>query len=149
MLQLVCACCCCVYGPCVLCSVLKCSMSPCRLADTVSNTSVTFVGGTHGVGLPLVEYPQLDFKITNFFALGSPVAMFLTIRGVEHLSRDFQLPTCKNMFNIFHPFDPVAYRLEPLINPDIQHRPVLMPHHKGRKRLHLGELLFAANLVKQ
>ena len=32
-----------------------------------------------------------------------------------------------------------AYRLEPLINPAVVNvKPVLMPHHKGRKRLHLG-----------
>ena len=32
-----------------------------------------------------------------------------------------------------------AYRLEPLVNPSASHvKPVLMPHHKGRKRLHLG-----------
>lgn len=118
-------------------------ISSCRLVENTSNTNVIYVGGLQGVGLPLVRYPQLDFRIANFFALGSPVAMFLTIRGLEHLSRDFQLPTCPNMFNIFHPYDPVAYRMEPLINPDIKKRPVQMPHHKGRKRLHLGKLALA------
>ena len=34
--------------------------------------------------------------------------------------------------------DPVAYRIEPLIVPDLDLKPVLIPHHKGRKRLHLG-----------
>uniref|UniRef100_A0A4W4GH15 DDHD domain-containing protein n=1 Tax=Electrophorus electricus TaxID=8005 RepID=A0A4W4GH15_ELEEL len=33
--------------------------------------------------------------------------------------------------------DPVAYRIEPMILPDIDLEPVLIPHHKGRKRLHL------------
>ena len=110
----------------------------CRLVESASNTQVGYVSGLQGVGFPLVQYPQLNFPVAKFFALGSPIAMFLTIRGVEHLSRDFQLPTCPSLFNIFHPFDPVAYRLEPLINPDIKQKPVLMPHHKGRKRLHLG-----------
>lgn len=111
-----------------------------RLAEGTSNTHVPFVGGLQGVGLPLVQYPQLDFQVAHFFALGSPIAMFLTIRGLENLGRDFCLPTCPAMFNIFHPYDAVAYRMEPLINPDIKRRPVLMPHHKGRKRLHLGML---------
>jgi phospholipase DDHD2 len=31
----------------------------------------------------------------------------------------------------------VAYRLEPLIDPKWTVSPVLLPHHKGRKRLHL------------
>uniref|UniRef100_A0A8C4YQA1 SEC23-interacting protein n=1 Tax=Gopherus evgoodei TaxID=1825980 RepID=A0A8C4YQA1_9SAUR len=33
--------------------------------------------------------------------------------------------------------DPVAYRVEPMIIPDLDIKPVLIPHHKGRKRLHL------------
>lgn len=36
-------------------------------------------------------------------------------------------------------FDPVAYRIEPMIlPPDLDVPPMLMPHHKGRKRMHLG-----------
>jgi hypothetical protein len=42
-------------------------------------------------------------------------------------------------FNIFHPFDPIAYRVEGLIKPEygLTMRPVTIPHHKGRKRMHL------------
>lgn len=32
----------------------------------------------------------------------------------------------------------MAYRIEPMIMPDLDLKPVLIPHHKGRKRLHLG-----------
>ncbi|XP_053125214.1 phospholipase DDHD2-like [Hemicordylus capensis] len=35
-------------------------------------------------------------------------------------------------------FDPVAYRIEPLIVSDVEFEPMLLPHHKGRKRMHLG-----------
>lgn len=39
---------------------------------------------------------------------------------------------------IFNRFDPVAYRCEPLINPNlINVKPVVIAHHKGRKRMHL------------
>ncbi|XP_039188918.1 phospholipase DDHD2 isoform X3 [Crotalus tigris] len=34
-------------------------------------------------------------------------------------------------------FDPVAYRIEPMIVPDVEFEPMLLPHHKGRKRMHL------------
>ncbi|XP_038641051.1 phospholipase DDHD2-like [Scyliorhinus canicula] len=34
-------------------------------------------------------------------------------------------------------FDPVAYRIEPMIVPDLELEPMLIPHHKGRKRMHL------------
>lgn len=43
-------------------------------------------------------------------------------------------PVCLLLFQL----DPVAYRIEPLILPDLDLKPVLIPHHKGRKRLHLG-----------
>ena len=35
-------------------------------------------------------------------------------------------------------YDPVAYRIEPMILPDDDLEPMLIPHHKGRKRMHLG-----------
>lgn len=64
--------------------------------------------------------------------------MFVTVRGVDALGLDFKLPTTEHFFNIFHPYDPVAYRIEALVNPDLASvRPVLVPHHKGRKRMHL------------
>lgn len=46
-------------------------------------------------------------------------------------------PVCLLLFQL----DPVAYRIEPLILPDLDLKPVLIPHHKGRKRLHLGTAL--------
>ena len=65
--------------------------------------------------------------------------MFVTCRGVRGLSKNFKLPTCPAMFNIYHPYDPIAYRIEPHIDPSLCNlKPVLMPHHKGRKRMHLG-----------
>lgn len=64
--------------------------------------------------------------------------MFVTIRGIDKLGLDFRLPTCPGFYNIFHPYDPVAYRIEALVNADLSGvRPVLIPHHKGRKRMHL------------
>ncbi|XP_042328742.1 phospholipase DDHD2 isoform X1 [Sceloporus undulatus] len=83
------------------------------------------------------NYPQLIYKPQIFFAFGSPIGMFLTVRGVNRIDPDYRLPTCKGFFNVFHPFDPVAYRIEPLIVPDVEFEPMLLPHHKGRKRMHL------------
>lgn len=90
-----------------------------------------------GTGQVSVVYHALDFEPINFFALGSPIGMFLTVRGLEKIEETYQLPTCKGFFNIYHPLDPVAYRIEPMILPDMDFKPVLVPHHKGRKRLHL------------
>ncbi|BET02057.1 Sec-23 interacting protein P125 [Nesidiocoris tenuis] len=94
--------------------------------------------GTQGAGQPLINYPQLEFNPKAFFAFGSPIGMFVTVRGIENLGEDFRFPTCPRFFNIFHPNDPVAYRTEALIcNEMAQVPPVLIPHHKGRKRMHL------------
>uniref|UniRef100_A0A8C3Q248 DDHD domain containing 2 n=1 Tax=Chrysolophus pictus TaxID=9089 RepID=A0A8C3Q248_CHRPC len=89
------------------------------------------------LGQVSANYPQLLYKPTIFFAFGSPIGMFLTVRGVKRINPDYSLPTCKGFFNIFHPFDPVAYRIEPMIVPDLEFEPMLLPHHKGRKRMHL------------
>uniref|UniRef100_A0A3B4T4T1 DDHD domain containing 1b n=1 Tax=Seriola dumerili TaxID=41447 RepID=A0A3B4T4T1_SERDU len=67
-----------------------------------------------------VAVPALRFKVENFFCMGSPLAVFLALRGIRPGNNGVQdhiLPTtiCKRLFNIFHPTDPVAYRLEPLI----------------------------------
>ncbi|NXW07449.1 DDHD2 Phospholipase, partial [Fregetta grallaria] len=92
-----------------------------------------------GLGQVSANYPQLNYKPTIFFAFGSPIGMFLTVRGVKRINPNYSLPTCKGFFNIFHPFDPVAYRIEPMIIPDLEFEPMLLPHHKGRKRMHLGK----------
>jgi len=60
----------------------------------------------------MVRYPQLVFRPCNFFALGSPIAMFLTVRGVDCLGEDFRLPTCPGFFNIFHPVNQDLFRAD-------------------------------------
>jgi hypothetical protein len=50
--------------------------------------------------------------------LGSSLAVILMIRNQRKpLSADFTLNGCSRVFNIFHPYDPVAYRIEPLLDP--------------------------------
>lgn len=46
---------------------------------------------------------MLDFEPDIFFALGSPIGVFLTVRGVEKIDESYRLPTCKGFFNIYHP----------------------------------------------
>ncbi|XP_054617122.1 phospholipase DDHD1b [Dunckerocampus dactyliophorus] len=70
--------------------------------------------------LSCVAVPALKFKVENFFCMGSPLAVFLALRGIRPGNNGIQdhiLPTtiCNRLFNIFHPTDPVAYRLEPLV----------------------------------
>nr|XP_020450202.1 phospholipase DDHD2 isoform X3 [Monopterus albus] len=84
-----------------------------------------------------IDYPQLAFHPQMFFAFGSPIGMFLTVRGLKHIDPSYTFPTCKSFYNIYHPYDPVAYRIEPMIVSDVDLEPMLIPHHKGRKRMHL------------
>ena len=69
------------------------------------------------------RWPQLPFEVENLFAVGSPLAMFLTVRGdilADPFPRgapDYRFPGGAHLFNVFHPADPVAYRFEPLLDP--------------------------------
>ncbi|XP_021694176.1 uncharacterized protein LOC5564210 isoform X2 [Aedes aegypti] len=112
--------------------------TPRPLAHKCCQQQINYEVGPAGTGQPFIAYPQLLFNPKKFFALGSPIGMFVTVRGIDTLGLDFKLPTCEGFFNIFHPYDPVAYRIEALVNPELSVlRPVLIPHHKGRKRMHL------------
>uniref|UniRef100_A0A3B4UKV8 DDHD domain containing 2 n=1 Tax=Seriola dumerili TaxID=41447 RepID=A0A3B4UKV8_SERDU len=84
-----------------------------------------------------IDYPQLAFHPQTFFAFGSPIGMFLTVRGLKRIDPNYTFPTCKSFYNIYHPYDPVAYRIEPMIISEVDLEPMLIPHHKGRKRMHL------------
>ncbi|XP_057364485.1 phospholipase DDHD2-like isoform X2 [Daphnia carinata] len=102
------------------------------------DSTVSYTIGLAGTGQPSISYPLLDFHPAAFYALGSPTAMFVTVRGIDRLGEDFVLPTCPKFYNIFHPYDPVAYRFETLIDVNMVNvPPVLIPHHKGRKRMHI------------
>lgn len=107
---------------------------------------------------PYIKYTKLIFKVDTFFAVGSPLGVFLALRNVrigigkgqEYWDEENiieEMPACRQMFNIFHPFDPVAYRVEPLICKEYtSKRPVIIPYHKGGKRLHIGLQEFAEDL---
>lgn len=90
---------------------------------------------------------SFDFKCEEFFCLGSPIALFQMLKGKTisgrrsvypspppnastrypaYSSTEFGLndsrsivssPNCGQLYNIFHPSDPVSYRMEPLISP--------------------------------
>uniref|UniRef100_A0A7N0UND7 DDHD domain-containing protein n=1 Tax=Kalanchoe fedtschenkoi TaxID=63787 RepID=A0A7N0UND7_KALFE len=108
---------------------------------------------------PFIRYTKLEFKVDTFFAVGSPLGVFLALRNIrlgigrgqdywEEENINEEMPACRRMFNIFHPFDPVAYRLEPLVCKEyLTQRPVLIPYHKGGKRLHIGLQEFAEDIA--
>jgi DDHD domain len=99
----------------------------------------------------ITDYPQLDFEVDNAFMLGSPIPVFLMIRNQRNpLSVDHTLRGCPRVFNIFHPYDPVSYRIEPLLDPrnaDID--PKIMTHWNGGFRFQYQTKRLWEKLVNQ
>ncbi|XP_043281556.1 protein retinal degeneration B isoform X2 [Venturia canescens] len=62
---------------------------------------------------------KLDFDVSEFFMFGSPLALVLAYRKISltgEKSNDIPRPLVNQVYNLFHPTDPVAVRLEPLIS---------------------------------
>eukprot|EP00011_Vannellida_sp_DIVA3-517-6-12_P009089 CAMPEP_0114607478 /NCGR_PEP_ID=MMETSP0168-20121206/2089_1 /TAXON_ID=95228 ORGANISM="Vannella sp., Strain DIVA3 517/6/12" /NCGR_SAMPLE_ID=MMETSP0168 /ASSEMBLY_ACC=CAM_ASM_000044 /LENGTH=393 /DNA_ID=CAMNT_0001818357 /DNA_START=17 /DNA_END=1195 /DNA_ORIENTATION=- len=79
--------------------------------------------------------PQLGFCVHNLFMIGSPLGMFVTVRGYD-AGETNRLPACRNIFNLYHPNDPVAYRLEPWIDDSLADlEPVTLPAFKSLQKV--------------
>ncbi|CAL7947664.1 unnamed protein product [Xylocopa violacea] len=60
---------------------------------------------------------KLDFEVGEFFMFGSPLALVLAYRKISsEKSSNIRRPLVNQVYNLFHPTDPVAARLEPLIS---------------------------------
>ncbi|KAI9146320.1 DDHD domain-containing protein [Paraphysoderma sedebokerense] len=72
------------------------------------------------------EWVKLNFIPSFLFMMGSPFANCILLRN--HEITDYKLPKETRAFNIFHPFDPLAYRMEPLYNTAFKNiAPVTLP----------------------
>ena len=60
------------------------------------------------------ESPRLDFSVSQLFLWGSPLAAYLSVKDAGFQAGKFTLPGELEVFNIYHPHDPVAFRIEPL-----------------------------------
>eukprot|EP00062_Callorhinchus_milii_P021655 gi/632978608/ref/XP_007906008.1/ PREDICTED: membrane-associated phosphatidylinositol transfer protein 2 [Callorhinchus milii] len=60
---------------------------------------------------------RFDFEVTDFFLFGSPLGLVLALRKTVIPSLDVSQvrPACQQVYNLFHPADPSASRLEPLL----------------------------------
>jgi len=65
------------------------------------------------------QTPKLSFTPGALFTMGSPTGLFLHVADSAP-EESFALPGGTRFFNIFHPLDPVAYRIEPLIKEDLE-----------------------------
>ncbi|KAL7268655.1 hypothetical protein RUND412_008715 [Rhizina undulata] len=89
----------------------------------------------------------LEFDVENFFCLGSPIGLFEMLKGntisarspppisskfpPSPLPQSVSAPKCAQLFNIFHPTDPISYRLEPLVSTAMSElKPQPLPYTK-------------------
>ncbi|KAG7666183.1 uncharacterized protein J8A68_000279 [[Candida] subhashii] len=82
---------------------------------------------------------KLNFDVDALFLVGSPVGMFKLLEGKNIIgdptttstqlsTHQFASPQCNRLYNVFHPSDPVSYRIEPLICPSFAHlKPEAIP----------------------
>eukprot|EP00051_Salpingoeca_urceolata_P002511 m.50895 g.50895 ORF g.50895 m.50895 type:complete len:1039 (+) comp12182_c0_seq1:107-3223(+) len=60
---------------------------------------------------------SLRFVVADFFSLGSPIGLQL-LQGQRAVSEQLPPPHCRQLYNIFQPTDPLAFRIEPQLAPD-------------------------------
>ncbi|CAL8247714.1 unnamed protein product [Merluccius merluccius] len=60
---------------------------------------------------------KFDFEVSDFFLFGSPLGLVLALRktAIPVLDVAQLRPACQQLYNLFHPADPSASRLEPLL----------------------------------
>ncbi|KAH8420110.1 hypothetical protein KR009_005936 [Drosophila setifemur] len=59
---------------------------------------------------------KLDFDVCDFFMFGSPLSVVLAARKLHDSKAALARPNCHHVYNLFHPTDPIASRLEPLLS---------------------------------
>ncbi|CAB3223280.1 unnamed protein product [Arctia plantaginis] len=63
------------------------------------------------------NHVKLEFEVSDFFTFGSPLSLILASRKIsDDKVRDIMKPPVQQVFNLFHPTDPVGSRLEPLLS---------------------------------
>ncbi|XP_071030283.1 membrane-associated phosphatidylinositol transfer protein 2-like isoform X2 [Oncorhynchus clarkii lewisi] len=92
------------------------SLSPC-LSSLHSSVLRTDSGSRRSSGSTMLEGGRLDFEVADFFLFGSPLGLVLALRKTVVPSIDVSAlrPACQQLYNLFHPADPSASRLEPLL----------------------------------
>lgn len=68
------------------------------------------------------------------FCVGSPLAVFIIMRGADRCPVIPNKDKVERIYNIFHPYDPIAYRLEPLFHENYRYiRPLkLFSYHDSK-----------------
>lgn len=91
------------------------------------------IAGRRAIHTPPTESPFFSESMDDPF-LGAPSTQSdaaAADKDTEILSITVSSPKCRQLFNIFHPADPIAYRIEPLITPAMAClKPQALPYTK-------------------
>ncbi|XP_055385938.1 protein retinal degeneration B isoform X2 [Condylostylus longicornis] len=63
-----------------------------------------------------IKIKKLDFEVNDFFMFGTPLAVMLAFRRIREPRYNITKPNCQQVYNMFHPTDPAASRIEPLLS---------------------------------
>ena len=99
-------------------------------------TICSFCRGVDEIGLDF-QLPTCP-RLFNIFHPFDPVVSFIHLEMTFVVLASFE--TVCTLVDLTNFPSLQAYRIEPLVNPSIHADPVLMPHHKGRKRMHIGNV---------
>lgn len=101
---------------------------------------------------------RLDFEVQNYFCVGSPIGVFKLIQrsqigpiGAEtgKTSLKVQRPQCQDLYNLFHVCDPIAYRMEPLVDISMaQYEQAYLSHWSAGGSITSRVLEIGGNLLK-
>lgn len=106
----------------------------------------------------LQQQCKLEFDVFEFFMFGSPLSLVLAYRKISSTISDKNnsiiRPIVNQVYNLFHPTDPVAARLEPIISARFSHLPPVniaryqkYPLGNGQP-YHLREYLSLSSILK-
>ncbi|EGF82464.1 hypothetical protein BATDEDRAFT_86649 [Batrachochytrium dendrobatidis JAM81] len=95
------------------------------------------VAGSHHETHFEIIYPRLDFTPALLFTLGSPLPAVLVMRGQS--LHHYRISKKIKFLNIFHLYDPMAYRMEPLLDERyIEISPVLLERPSSNRAFQLS-----------
>jgi len=114
-------------------------------------TPAALAAGEPGGAAGALAVPPLAFDVSAFVCIGSPLGLFLALRQINPAAGrglgtpaaaalapsagcgGDGLPVCRRWFNLYHPYDPIAYRVEPRACPPPPPRPVAAPRAGGAR----------------
>ncbi|KAJ3402576.1 hypothetical protein HDV05_008355 [Chytridiales sp. JEL 0842] len=108
------------------------------LRNAISNKNTKKISGL--MEKTPITCNNLEFKVDKLFCVGSPIGLFVLLRGDTLQPRlpgqkpesGILRPAVNSMYNIFHPHDPVAYRVEPLVSKKLAtEKPAPIQYNKG------------------